>query len=102
MSKNTNPQPLIGRVTENDPVERSTISLKLSTRKELEAYRVFYEDAMGDEIVRQKLIEEFVKMALGKDTGFAAWKKANPAKVRAAFDTAERSKGDEKEVSHVG
>lgn len=86
MSKKTY-TPSIGRVTENDPVFRFSIGLKQSTRAELGAYAAFYKDAVGDDIERGRLIEELLKQAL-KDSGFAAWKKDYPEKVKAALDEA--------------
>jgi len=79
----TNAMPLIGRVTENDPIDRFSIGLKLSTRTDLEAYREYYSQATGDDIDRTKLIEELLRAAMRADNGFKTWKAEFKAEVAA-------------------
>ena len=91
--------PLIGRVTENDPVARFTVGLKQSTRVDLALYQAFYKEATGDAIERGQLIEELLKAVISKDGQFSAWKKENPAVVKTATEEAAAASKSDKDTS---
>lgn len=91
--------PLIGRVTENDPVARFTVGLKQSTRIDLALYQAFYKEATGDAIERGQLIEELLKAVVSKDTQFGAWKKENPTAVKAATEEASAASKSDKDTA---
>jgi hypothetical protein len=58
------------KVTSNDPAERVTIPLKLSTRNSLAAYQEHYQKAYGDEITQNHLIESMLVEYMKEDKAF--------------------------------
>jgi hypothetical protein len=86
--------PLIGKVTENDPLVRLTLSMKTSQMGELLAWMAFYKDATGDAIERPHAVTELLKFAIGQDKSFNAWKKDNPTLVAQAVANASKQEAN--------
>lgn len=58
------------KVTQNDPVERLTVSVKKSTQDRLEAYRAHYERTYGEPIERSHLVEQVLLDYMTGDKDF--------------------------------
>ena len=69
----------LGKVTNNDPLERPSISLHASAVQQLHAYRAYYKGVHGDEITLSTLLEEIAKRFLREDRDFQKFYSAHPS-----------------------
>ena len=76
------------KFTTIDPAERLSFSLKLSTRRGLEEYRVFYSAAYGHPVERGALIEQLLAAWLEQDADFSKFRKGMTQDQRASIETA--------------
>ena len=58
------------KLNKNDPAERLVVSVRRSTFKLLEDYRLKYEKVYGEELERSHLVEEIILSFISSDKEF--------------------------------
>lgn len=76
------------KFTTVDPSQRIAVSLKQSTRRSIEEYRLFYTSLYGHPVERGELVEQLLREWFEQDADFAKFSKALTAEQRAAVETA--------------
>jgi hypothetical protein len=71
-----------------DPATRVAFSLKQSTRRQVEEYRLFYTTLYGHAVERGELIEQLLREWFEQDADFAKFAKSLTPEQRAAVETA--------------
>lgn len=58
------------KVTQTDPIERLSVSVRRSTAAMLDQYREYYRATYGEEIEKSKLVEEILRELISTDKAF--------------------------------
>lgn len=76
------------KFTTVDPTARLNFSLKLTTRRAVEEYRLFYQSSFGHAVERGELVEQLIVAFVEQDPQFAKFRTSMSAEQKSAVETA--------------